>query len=153
MKSESQVRQKLKQAAFRRLKTDLLEPNFKRAPGTCRHNVVRRGQESVTIGLCSQMECPTRVCDARFDGDIVAAKCPFWAPCATKEHLRDMFAEQLRRPRHEVAALYPDLAALMWVLDDSVPLEGNSTESSAGLMLPQSRWQRLLSWCMPWRGK
>ena len=120
MKSEAQVRQKLKQAAYRRLKADLLEPNFQRAPETCKYNLLRCGQGGLEVRCCGVPSCPTKVCDRRLNGEAIAKVCPFWEPLHTKEQLREAFAEQIQRPRHEVAALYPDLAALMWVLDDTI---------------------------------
>jgi len=61
-------------------------------------------------------------CDERYGGDARAAKCPLFACARTKEMLRegfDGFLDGASLP--EIADRYPDMAALMWVLNEEVP--------------------------------
>jgi hypothetical protein len=61
-------------------------------------------------------------CDERYGGDARAAKCPLFACARTKEMLRegfDGFLDGASLP--EIADRYPDMAALMWVLNEESP--------------------------------
>jgi hypothetical protein len=61
-------------------------------------------------------------CDERYGGDARAAKCPYFACARTKDTLRDGFDGFLDGASlPEIAERYPDMAALMWVLEEDVP--------------------------------
>lgn len=65
-----------------------------------------------------------KVCDVEVEGGFEQARqCPLWEAQFSKEDLKAKFEEFLAQGRGAVATLYPDAAALMWVLEDDVRLE------------------------------
>lgn len=169
MQSEGQVRQKLKQVAFRYLQRRLRE-NFRKRPATCIHNMTVILDEATNsgVGLCGFPSSDGLLrnvpCDTRIPGCLVMAKtCSLWAPLQTREQIKAEFAALLQSgDRGAIASLYPDLAALMWVLDDTptteelqafvgdIPDEGSPVEAvvedahgaedKAEESLPPTRW-------------
>lgn len=124
MRSEGQVKQQLKQVAYRHLQKRLRE-NFRQRPDTCAHNgaVILDEAAGTTVGLCGLINpdgTPRNVpCDARISGcSEMARECPLWAPIQTKAEIKAEFTALLQSAdRGVIAAQYPDIAALMWVLD------------------------------------
>lgn len=121
MRSEGQIRHQLRQVTFRHLQKRLRE-NFRQRPGNCTFNrdVLLDGQ---TRGFCGYQEDgePRMVlCDSRFTGCVdMARTCPLWQPVRTKEDIKQEFLRLLQGDRGLLAAQYPDIAALMWVLDSA----------------------------------
>lgn len=120
-----QVRQKLKQVLYRHLQRKLRN-NFKKLPESCKHNRKESlGKTGQYVGVCrhpNRDEGPRgRVCDSRVFGcDTVARMCSWWAPLRHKDDIKTEFRDFLRNSsRGQIAAEYPDAAALMWVLDGS----------------------------------
>lgn len=129
MKTEGQVRHKLQQVLFRHLKKRL-EQNFHRSPEGCAHNVEPYGMtvEAVearqqTPRVCGLQDKVGLICDSRLGGGDQARVCPRWEPRMTKDEVKAEFRALLTRPRGEVAAEFPDAAALMWVLDGDPVVE------------------------------
>lgn len=122
MRDEGQVRQKLKQVLYRHLQKRLRDV-FRRRPHTCFHNRTYRVQGEVEIGVCTfQIEGKPRlvVCDPRVLQGIEQAKaCPWWTALRGKETVKAAFRDILETTdRGRIAAEFPDVAALLWVLDD-----------------------------------
>ena len=125
MRTRSQIKQKLKQATYRHLQKQL-RANFKKKPSTCGHNrgVVldeESGEEVRLCGYTNERGIPRNVvCDSRVPGcNAMARDCPLWTPCQTKEEIKDEFQAVVRsNDRGVIASEYPDLAALIWVLDE-----------------------------------
>lgn len=125
MKPEGQVRHKLVQVRFRHLKREI-RGGLSRRPQNCANNGTVN-TPSGPLGVCllgagSPASWEGSPCDERHGGDSRAAKCPFFAPARTKDSLRegfDGFLEGASLP--EIAERYPDMAALMWVLDEDTP--------------------------------
>jgi hypothetical protein len=125
MKSASQIRQKVKQVTFRlHLKRQLKEA-FRRLPERCVHNRVE-----VDLGLCSLQDPPEglRVCDpGSEEGEERASKCSCFDRGVSKEKVRETIKDQLQgllsAPLAEIARTMPDVAALMWVLDEEAPAD------------------------------
>lgn len=152
MRSEGQIRQQLKQVAFRHLQKRLRE-NFRQRPDTCLHNgsVVLDADRGHTVGLCSLVNSdgtPRNVpCDARIPGcSEMARQCPLWTPVQTKEEIKAEFTALLQSgDRGLIASQYPDLAALLWVLDTNQALPTaaeihEATEKVEEEAPPPHRW-------------
>lgn len=126
MRSEGQVRHQLKQVTFRHLQKRLRE-NFRQRPDTCSHNMAFVLDEATgtTVGMCgylSEEGCPRNVpCDARLPGGSeMARECPLWEAIQTKDQIKAEFKALVQNEdRGLVAAQYPDIAALLWVLDSA----------------------------------
>lgn len=126
MRSEGRIKHQLKQVIYRHLQKRL-RMNFKKRPHTCLHNkeVIIHG---VRVGVCSHPDVkmegqnfsPYVVCDTHVSGGIQQAQeCSFWDPVASKEDIKEEFTNLVNSgDRGRIAAECPDVAALMWVLDN-----------------------------------
>jgi len=120
VKTEGKVRHKLKQVLYRHLKKRL-KSNFRRLPCTCRHNADVDLGDGSTIGICMfPVEDGPRgmICDKRLAGHSQAQRCDLFDPMLTKEEVKEAFRAVLEGEPGEIAAAFPDAAALMWVLDE-----------------------------------
>lgn len=120
MKTEGKVKRKFKQAKFRHLKK-LLQTNFKQTSDGCKFNRKVRG-DGRFIGVCSVQD--EIVCDCLVPE--VARQCDIFEPLRSKDEITQEFEASFERDIGEIAQDYPDLAALMWVLD----LEGSKPAES-----------------------
>jgi len=129
MKRESQVRHKLKQVTFRHRKK-FVEAGLSRRPSNCSHNGVVRlpihTGNRATIHICrfqhGQDDWNNRVCDSSMGGDLQARDCPFFESLHSVDSLKEAFNRKLGLGGEPVQAgvlaqEYPDIIALMWVLD------------------------------------
>lgn len=115
----SQVRQQLKQVLFRHLQKQL-RANFRKAPDTCRFNrdFTIKGAGKV-FGCVVPAHSPSHVlCDERVRAcEEQARQCPLWEPRRKKEQIKTEFRELVMSgDRGQLAARYPDVTALLWVL-------------------------------------
>jgi hypothetical protein len=122
MKSEGQVKQQLKQIIFRHIQR-ILRNNFKRCSQTCIFNRQVDSQGLGKNGLIGVCNHETRNAIVLCDSSIVFCRdvplnCELWLP-KDKEVVRRDFKEMLKGDRGLIASNYPDIAALMWVLDSS----------------------------------
>lgn len=134
MRTKGQVKQQLKQVVFRHLQK-VLRGKLKQSPATCRYNrelSLSPGSEVHLCGVLNSEGVPRHVlCDARLDACTeMARECPLWEPIRGKELLKSDFHKFLRSgDRGKIAARYPDIAALMWVLDNpEMPSESEISE-------------------------
>lgn len=120
MRSQGQVRHKLKQVLFRHLQKKL-RLALRRRPDTCAYNKVVGG-DSIQVFACDCPESSGKLCDARLPVSLEQAlTCPWWQSSKSKEELKAEFKQLIESPdRGAVAAEYPDVAALLWVLDEDV---------------------------------
>lgn len=133
MRKRAQVKQQLKQVTYRHLQK-LLRDNFKQRPDTCCFNreVILDEDSRSSVFLCSVTSPSGQprnvVCDSRVGGCAeMARECPLWAPLKTKQLVKDQFNEVIQSGnRGLIASEYPDIAALLWVLDDP---EGDAVPS------------------------
>lgn len=123
MRTAGQVRQQLKQVVFRHLQREL-QDNFRVLPPSCQWNrrePIAGTQEWVGVCACpaTDMGSPNgNICDTRVaDGEARARRCSYWQPKRTKDQVKVDFRAFMAKPRGEIAVKYPDVAALMWVLD------------------------------------
>lgn len=119
MKSEGQVRQKLKQVLFRHLQKRLRQV-FRRRSDNCFHNRQNdQGPGLPVVGVCMFAGQENRLCDGRMRGSLDPKTCPYWEPLRGKEDVKAEFRDLIESPdRGRIANEYPDVAALLWVLDD-----------------------------------
>lgn len=112
MKSDGQVAQKLKQVKYRHFKKEA-EALLSRKPRNCKNcKLLQTGQDS-QLGVCV---LDSEVCDSnlrdRSKGcesfDLRHSK------SAIKDSLREFFET---REVHEISVRFPDVAALLWVLE------------------------------------
>jgi tetrahydromethanopterin S-methyltransferase subunit B len=111
IKGDGEVRQKLKQVRFRHLKREI-ESCVKVTARNCIHNVPLQVR-GVEVGFCALKHV---ICDVA-EGKDHAQECPNFGLRASKDEVKAAFQSLMDAPVHEVAAKYPDVAALTWVLE------------------------------------
>lgn len=133
MKTVGQILRKVNQLRYRYLQ-HLLRHNLKPTPGNCVYNAVvppARASASVSgeevrsqeVRIClygadSPGTWSASFCDERVDGGARARACDVFCPHSTKAELKEAFNEEFNSIGFsQLAAAYPDIAALLWVLD------------------------------------
>ena len=122
MKSEKQIRNKLRQVIFRARKKRVAA-SFKRRSENCKFNKEVRPRNSRQCSrLCMYGVEDTKtwhgvICDDQVDGGTLVRSCQTFEPHVTKEEIREEMEAFLLGKLSQVASRYPDVAALMWVLD------------------------------------
>lgn len=122
MRSPGQIRHKLKQVIYRHLQKELREA-FKQTPENCVFNGPQNLKGLGSVHLChykgEEGKPRKTLCDSRmWNGADQARNCPMWEPRRDKETIKAEFKTLITSgTRGEIAARYPDVAALMWVLD------------------------------------
>ena len=134
MKTEGQIRQKVKQVVFRHRK-EYVRQGLARRPANCAYNETVRlpvhMSNRATLSVCGH--CPDGlgrnnvVCDATMGGDAQAADCPYFHERRSAEALKEEFNAKLGLNGSAVeigyiAKEYPDVAALMWVMGPGRPV-------------------------------
>ena len=147
MKNEGAIKHKLKQVRTRHLHK-LLDTSLRKRPHNCIFNEQRVGQDGVEIHICLK---DLTICDAQFDGVEKAKGCPIFSPIKDKTALKDEFREFVdTASRAEIAFRYPDMAPLMWVLDneseESDDVEDPLPEELAVVESPPPWWSFLFKW-------
>jgi len=141
MRPKGQVLHKLKQVQTRHLHK-LLDSRLRERPENCRHNgtlIGDRGEDEVRV--CEyQGDEPYNpcgeVCDNRFDGVRKAQDCPLFKAAQAKASLKADFQELMTNGAiGEIAALFPDIAALRWVLSDGEEEEVEAVQEDLGVKL------------------
>lgn len=139
MKSEGAIRQKLKQARFRHLKK-ILQADLSTLPINCEHNRIL-DLPDIEVSICSLY---ATVCDEQYGGREIARECPKYQGRYEKEKLKEDFLLLMTESSiGTIAVEYPDIAALMWVLedDDEIDLEGfEETEE----MIPEEEEEEMV---------
>lgn len=128
-----------------------LAENFKREPGKCRFNGVVEGN-TYRIGVClydaeTPEDWPGLVCDEKEGGLEQAKKCDWFGPKATKEEVKEEFSNFFKNSSlPEIAQRYPDVAALMWVLDSTTSGldEDEFEDNMSHLLSPVQLWSKPL---------
>lgn len=128
MNSPGAIRHKLKQVIYRHLKRKL-EQELAEVPENCVYNDTVMDPYSqandrfpVPIHVCIHSDVGERLCDPRWGGNEKASGCPYFQVQQDKDSIKESFKEFMRSaPLHEIAAEYPDVAALLWVLDEDAP--------------------------------
>lgn len=169
MKSQGQVKRKLKQVLFRHMKRHL-SSSLSRVPRNCMYNRVPTTAEGQVMQglprLCIHAMQAGCVCDEAYDSSIEYAKCPYFQPKNSKQTLKEEFVQLAKSDRAVVAETMPDAAALMWVLEEgdpmpeiaaslkADPIEEDSVDTElvmTGDVDPLSWWDRVSLWKVwPW---
>ena len=137
MKSEGQIKQKLKQVIYRHRK-NYVEQRMSRRPDNCAHqrrvSLPQHTGNRATIGVCYCEEFAEQsVCDSTMGGDLQAEECEHFKACNRADRLKDEFKRKLGLDGSVVnigviAKEYPDVAALMWALGPSKPVNKEDPE-------------------------
>jgi hypothetical protein len=123
MKSAGAIHRKLEQVRFRYLKKSL-EQGLRRTPSNCVHNASAEHPlvPEHEVQLCTnpdfrKLGVPLMLCDSEYENR--APTCSAFCLRQTKEDIKATFkAEMTSLTVAEIAAQYPDMAALMWVLEE-----------------------------------
>lgn len=126
MRSRKEIKRKVKQVRFRHLKK-LTRTGMSRRPCNCVYNVTigdGTKPKEPAIGVCTykvlEGQSPDGICDEKFGGTARAASCPVFEANRTAQEIRDEFDEFLRTATFgEIAYHFPDMAALLWVLNEA----------------------------------
>jgi len=120
VKSQGAIQHKLKQVVTRHLHK-ILDRNLRERPENCRYNEIRQGEGTLGVGVCGYTDIPYgQLCDRRFGGVEVAKTCGFFTPRYSKEEIKARFEQWLTTASMgEIASKFPDVAALMWVLNET----------------------------------
>jgi hypothetical protein len=121
MKTEGQVRHKLQQVTFRHLQRTV------RTALSCRpENCVNNRSVNLPLGqvrFCGVLVAPdgsALPCDDALGGVLQASRCPGFRNKNTREEVRNAFTEFLKTSDvATIATRYPDLAALLWVSEET----------------------------------
>lgn len=121
MRSEGQVRHKLKQVLFRHLQKKL-RLAFRHRPDTCLHNQTLEGDDFRASVCGCEKGGSGKICDARLPVSLEQAQiCPWWEPLKSKDDFKAEFRKLIESSERSVIATeYPDVAALLWILDEDV---------------------------------
>jgi len=119
MKSEGKVKHKLKQVKFRTIKKEIRKARSKK-PCNCTHSGEVKGQASEKMFYVCLLEAnkPKQwegmICDPS-----VPNTCPFFEPHKSEQEIENDVERILKSgDMVEIAANFPDLAALLWVLSE-----------------------------------
>lgn len=130
MKSESQIKHKVKQALFRHMKRRI-KAGMKRNCSNCKFNREVQGSKGFP-NVCVHPEMGVVICDDNYpDISIDPKECPFWEPRLTVDEIKREFTEFAKQSREIIASEMPDVAILLWVLaeeDAEYPLREDFSE-------------------------
>ena len=118
MKNPNEIKQKLKQVQFRHAKKEI-EQLLAIEPMNCAHNRKLDLSNLGQIGFCAADSCPLKgkPCDIRIG--TPATGCGHYAPLHSAGDARDQAKQFFATARPgDIARLYPDVAALLWALDE-----------------------------------
>jgi len=124
MRSKREIKDRLRQASFRYLKT-ILDKRLKVVPANCGHNEWADIAPGIVLGMCTIFdETGVRVCDSRVPGCREAASsCEWFVHQQSKEGIKEewealLLSAQAGGRAELVRQGYGDLASLLWALDD-----------------------------------
>lgn len=127
MRNEKEILRKIHQLRFRKMKR-FLSQKLSVVPPNCVHNLDQRPLRVCTLFREDlDPDTPYLVCDEKLDGGLLCRSCKHFNP-APKERLKDTFNRQMNDPQL-LTQNYPDLAALLWVLDPQSPIPTSRLES------------------------
>lgn len=124
MKPEGQIKHKLAQVRFRHLKRET-RTGLSRRSGNCKFNGLIDLPGHMNVGVClHSAEDPACWNGGSCDDNLNerASQCPLFETLNTKDSVRDEFNSFMAKAdRAHIAERYPDMAALLWVLDLDKP--------------------------------
>ncbi len=128
MKKAGEVGQKLKQVKFRHIKREL-DKLLQTKSVNCRFNYfLKTGSKNENkllsllgggVYICKCPDLDSRICDSRLEDADAAQNCSFFSLRHDKEKIKDSLKEFFKdRSVSEIAIRFPDVASLLWVLED-----------------------------------
>lgn len=128
MKTSGEVGQKLKQVKFRHIKREL-EKLLETKSVNCRFNYfLKPGTQNDNklinllgggVHICKCPDLDSRICDNRLEDKDNATTCPYFSLRHDKEKIKESLKEFFKgRSISEIAIRFPDVASLLWVLED-----------------------------------
>lgn len=129
MKTEAQIRDKLRQVKFRHLKR-AIRTGVSRKPCNCENNGLVNMENGSTMGICllgagQDGYWQGILCDEARGGLRLAEGCEDFCPLRTPQGIRQEFDDFLKHSsRAVIAESYPDIAAILWVLDEETDSTG-----------------------------
>ena len=127
MKKKGEILHKLKQVRYRHIKK-AIRKGLARHPYNCSHNK-EINLPPFSVGVCSHpsivkgSESELPICDQRLRD--LSPNCVEFCPKLCKEEIKAEVTTSLNsKELGEVAFHYPDVAALVWVLDLDLDLQG-----------------------------
>jgi hypothetical protein len=133
MRTEGEISYRLKQVIFRHLKKKL-KGLFKRHASRCIHNVAP--DEGHSLHVCNFTQNGICDSDVGYCQDQINT-CKDYETrdiYLEKEGIKKEFRELLLSDRSVIVQHYPDIAALMWVLDDTPEDFSNSLKEMWGFL-------------------
>ena len=134
MKSEGQLRQRLKQMKFRTVKKEI-ENLLGQCSKNCRFNYLLGSlkQDNQTplshslnggVYVCKCPDYDLHICDARFVEEDPAKQCPYFAPRHNAESIKQSLSNFIdTAPLAELSVRFPQISTLLWVLQEDEPKE------------------------------
>lgn len=127
MRTAGSIRHQLKQVSYRHLKKRL-ERGLRPRPENCQFNRTMRHPKlsaagEPPCGVCIHADQQGEVlCDSAWGGIEKAKNCPLFVNKVSKDSIKEGFRGWLATATlAEVASEYPDMAALLWVLQEEAP--------------------------------
>lgn len=128
MRNRKDIQKKLAQVKYRHL-SKLKRTGLSRRPCNCVFNVsLGEGNKpnQPSIGVCTykvlEGQAPDGVCDDNFGGKARAQNCPVFEVNQTSQIIKEDFDTFLANASFgEIAYHFPDMAALLWVLQQESP--------------------------------
>lgn len=119
MKTPGAIKHKLNQVRFRYMKKRI-ESELRQVPGNCLYNAqMPVGASLCLYGAGDPVTWESTYCDEQVDGGERAKGCSLFCSRRTMAEVKDSFRQDLEEMTlPEVAAQYPDMAALIWVLGE-----------------------------------
>ena len=123
MRSRKEIQKKLAQVRYRHLKK-LTRTGLSRRPCNCVYNVTLGDggkPKEPAVGVCTykvlEGRNPDGICDEKFGGNARAGGCPVFEANKTADEIKEEFDSFLAEASFgEIAYHFPDMAALLWVL-------------------------------------
>ena len=135
MKTEAAIRHKLKQVRFRHLKKRM-EADLHCSPENCIHHTdallrLPTLGGTMQVGVCGHESLKGSICDTAAYGNRDRT-CPLFQLAQTKEQSKDAFVTELSSMAlPEIAAQYPDMAALLWALSEDMVTDSSVEDPDA----------------------
>ncbi len=119
MKKEGSIKHKLKQVKFRKLEK-AVRNSLSKKPCNCQHSGLVRGPSGDELFyVCLLDSDKPKLWEGTICDQSVPPNCPFFKAEKTKEDIEQEIEELLNSgDMGKIASLYPDIAALLWVLDE-----------------------------------
>jgi hypothetical protein len=120
MKTEGSIKHKLKQVKYR-IVQKAIRTSLSKKPCNCKHSGLVRGASGDDLFyVCLLDSDKPKLWEGTICDQSVPPNCPFFKVEKTKEEVEQEIEDLLQSgDMGKIASMYPDIAALLWVLDES----------------------------------